>query len=112
MIPTANTGWKPKPGLRTDFNIEGITLESLPAIKRKSLMKVMYQKAGVETAPGIVVKSASAGKKFAQKVGFPLIAKPDIGVGASQTYRFDNQEQLDVFLSTPPPGGLLSGKIY
>ena len=89
--------------LRTDFNIEGITLESLPAIKRKSLMKGMYQKAGVETAPGIVVKSASAGKKFAQKVGFPLIAKPDIGVGASQTYRFDNQEQMDVFLSTPPP---------
>ncbi len=89
--------------LRTDFNIEGITLESLPAIKRKSLMKFMYQKAGVETAPGIVVKSASAGKKFAQKVGFPLIAKPDIGVGASQTYRFDNQQQMDVFLSTPPP---------
>ena len=89
--------------LRTDFNIEGLQANDLPVIKRKSLMKGMYKKAGVETVPGVVVKSAAAGKRFAEEVGFPLIAKPDIGVGAAQTYKFDNQEQLDVFLSTLPP---------
>jgi hypothetical protein len=89
--------------LRTDFNIEGMKLVDLPAIKRKSLMKKIYKKAGVESAPGIVVRSAAAARHFAREIGFPLIAKPDIGVGAANTYRFDNQEQLETFLSTLPP---------
>lgn len=89
--------------LRTDFNIEGMRVEDLPAIKRKSLMKAMYKKAGVESAPGIVVKSAAAARRFAREVGLPLIAKPDIGVGAANTYRFDNEEQLNAFLATLPP---------
>jgi len=89
--------------LRTDFNIDGLQVDDLPAIKRKSMMKGMYRKAGVETVPGVVVKSAAAAKRFAREVGYPLIAKPDIGVGAAKTYKFENEEQLDLFLSTLPP---------
>lgn len=89
--------------LRTDFNIEGMVEADLPMIKRKSLMKDMFKKAGVQTAPGIVLRKESDGKRFARKVGFPLIAKPDIGVGAAHTYKFDDQQQLDAFLATMPP---------
>lgn len=89
--------------LRTDFNIEGLKTADLPPIKHKSLMKDLFLKAGVESAPGIVVKSAAEGRVFADEVGFPLVAKPDIGVGAAQTYRFDTLEQLDGFLSILPP---------
>lgn len=89
--------------LRTDFNIDGVRLDDLPRIKRKSLMKGMFCKAGVETAPGIVIQSAEQARRFARDVGFPLIAKPDIGVGGTNTYRFDNMEQLDSFLAALPP---------
>jgi hypothetical protein len=89
--------------LRTDFNLAGLRREQLPAIKRKSVMKAMFKKAGVAYAPGIVIKSASEARKFAREVGYPVIAKPDIGVGAAKTYKFNHQEELDVFLNTLPP---------
>ncbi len=89
--------------LRTDFNIEGLRLDDLPAIKRKSKMKSMYKKAGVDFPRGEVVKSLKQARRFAGEVGFPLIAKPDIGVGAAKTYRFDTQEQLESFLTPHLP---------
>jgi hypothetical protein len=89
--------------LRSDFNIDGLRIEDLPTIKHKSLMKAMFKKAKVNTAPGIVIHSAGEARKFAQEYGFPLIAKPDIGVGAASTYKFDTPEQLDTFLAVLPP---------
>ena len=89
--------------LREDFNIPGLCTADLPTIKRKSLMKSMFQKAGVNFAPGTVIRTAAQARRFANEVGFPVIAKPDIGVGAAQTYRFDNLAELNVFLETLPP---------
>ncbi len=89
--------------LRTDFNIDGLHLADLPTIKRKSLMKSMFQKAGVEAAPGVVIRSAEQARQFAAEVGFPLIAKPDIGVGAAKTYKFETTAELDGFLEVLPP---------
>jgi biotin carboxylase len=89
--------------LRTDFNIAGLHVSDLPPIKRKSLMKAMFKKAGVACAPGAVIKSAAQARKFAREVGYPVISKPDIGVGAAKTYKFDQPAELDVFLNTLPP---------
>ena len=89
--------------LRTDFNIDGLKVGDLPTIKRKSLMKSMFKKAGVPAAPGTVIHSAAQARKFASEHGFPLIAKPDIGVGAAQTYKFETPQQLDDFLAILPP---------
>ena len=66
-------------------------------------MKSMYKKAGVDFPRGEVVKSLKQARRFAGEVGFPLIAKPDIGVGAAKTYRFDTQEQLEAFLTPHLP---------
>lgn len=89
--------------LRTDFNIDGIKVVDLPAIKHKSLMKSKFKAAGVETAPGIVIQSAEQACQFANEIGFPVIAKPDIGVGAAKTYKFNTMAELDVFLDPLPP---------
>ncbi len=89
--------------LRTDFNIEGLRVEDLPPIKHKSLMKAKYKAAGVDTAPGVLVHSAEQACKFADEVGFPVIAKPDVGVGAAKTYKFNNKAELDAFLDPLPP---------
>ncbi len=89
--------------LRTDFNIEGIQVKDLPPIKRKSLMKARFKAAGVATAPGIVIQTAEDAHQFVNEHGFPVIAKPDIGVGAAKTYKFDDLNELDAFLDPLPP---------
>jgi hypothetical protein len=89
--------------LRTDFNVEGLKVNDLPPIKHKSLMKAKYKAAGVETAPGVLIESADQACQFAEEVGYPVIVKPDVGVGAAKTYKFDNSSELDAFLDPMPP---------
>lgn len=87
--------------LRTDFNITtGIQTDHIAAIKKKSEMKRYYALAGVPSARQI---KASEGKEavreFAHKVGYPVFAKPDVGVGSNGTYKIDNEEELDKFFA-------------
>ena len=35
---------------------------------------------------------------FAAKYGYPIVVKPDNGVGAQNTYRISNDQELDQFL--------------
>ncbi|MEM8532300.1 MAG: carboxylate--amine ligase [Chloroflexota bacterium] len=85
--------------LRTDFHIEGIMNRDLPQIKRKSEMKRVFTSAGINTAPGQLAQTPQQARAFAKEVGFPIIAKPDIGVGAKQTYKITNAEELEAFLN-------------
>jgi hypothetical protein len=68
-------------------------------VKRKSAMKRVFERAGVPTARGRVVRSAPAAREFVEEVGFPVIAKPDVGVGAARTYRLENDDDLTAFLA-------------
>ena len=90
--------------LRTDFNITtGIKSDRIRSIKEKSEMKKHYAEGGIPTARQI---SASAGqdavRAFASEVGYPIIAKPDVGVGASGTYKIDDDSALSDFYVKEP----------
>ena len=68
--------------LRTDFNVTtGIRSDRIRFIKEKSLMKQLFLDAGIPTARQHVVSTVEAGLAFAETVGYPLIVKPNIGVG-------------------------------
>lgn len=68
--------------LRTDFNITtGIKSAEIEKFKRKSVMKTYYQKAGIPTARWCVTADVTEAQAFAKTVGWPVIAKPDNGVG-------------------------------
>jgi hypothetical protein len=84
--------------LRTDFNIPGITSDGIMKIKRKSEMKKIFRKAGIPVAAGIRPKNEAEARAFAAKVGYPLVAKPDIGVGANATYKIHHEGELTLFL--------------
>src|SRR6185369_10967150 len=71
--------------LRTDFNIPGIRTDQIDRIKRKSLMRETFLKAGINVARGGVVKDLQDAQKLIAETGYPLVAKPDIGVGAAAT---------------------------
>ncbi len=89
-------------GLRTDFNIFGLKRPDMPQIKRKSLMKQTFIKAGVPVARGRVVRTLREALKLVKETGFPLVAKPDIGVGAAKTYKINSQVELENFFREKP----------
>ena len=84
--------------LRTDFNITtGIKSAEIEKFKRKSVMKTYYQKAGIPTARWCVTADVTEAQAFAKTVGWPVIAKPDNGVGASHNFKITNDEELAAF---------------
>ncbi len=89
--------------LRTDFNITtGIRSDRIGFIKEKSLMKKLYLEAGIPTARQHVVSDREAGKAFLRQVGYPVIVKPDVGVGATHTWKLENEGDLEAFYDHLP----------
>ena len=87
--------------LRTAFNITtGLQSEDMERIKHKSAMKAYYAKAGIPTARYHLVRDYEATKAFANKVGYPVVVKPDNGVGANNTYKLKSDAELDYFFAT------------
>ena len=86
--------------LRSDFNIPGgFRVEDVPRIKYKSGMKEYYRRAGIPTARFHMVGNLEGCRAFIDEVGWPVIVKPDNGVGAVATYKLENDEQLSAFLA-------------
>lgn len=83
--------------LRQDFNVSGVKPEQLELTKYKSKMKSVFKKAGIDVAKGEVVKSKDNLTKVLKKLSLPLIAKPDNGVGAANTYKLLTQEDVKKF---------------
>ncbi len=89
--------------LRTDFNIPGIRTDQIDRIKRKSRMREEFLKAGIKIARGGIIKDWEDAQKLIKETGYPLVAKPDIGVGAAATYKIHDESQLKTFFETKPP---------
>ncbi len=117
--------------LRTDFNIRtGVQLDQIDLIKEKSEMKLRYLEAGIPTArqfvvsaygsltekksiamnpdgtaadgTPLVVSTLSDAEAFLHETGYPVIVKPNIGVGATNTWKLENEEELRRFYEKLP----------
>jgi len=87
--------------LRTAFNITtGQMTPDMDRIKHKSAMKAYYAKAGIPTCRYHLCREYEAAKAFANMVGYPVVVKPDNGVGANNTYKLKSDAELDYFFAT------------
>ena len=87
--------------LRTAFHItSGFQTEDIPRIKYKSKMKEYYQAVGIPTARYHLVDDFAGCMAFIKKVGWPVVVKPDNGVGASDTHKLSSEDELKTFLKT------------
>jgi len=103
-IESHNEHWlETEANLRTDFHVQGLNAHNIARVKRKSEMKKVYIKAGVPVARGRVVRTPDQANHLIEEVGFPVIAKPDSGVGASQTFKINNRDELERFWAIRPP---------
>ena len=92
--------------LRTDFNVvTGIMTDRIAFIKEKSEMKRIYLENGIPTARQIKMKAGLPEIiAFCRLCGYPVIAKPDKGVGAGGTHKIHNEEELKAFYDAYPGG--------
>ena len=103
--------------LRDDFNIFGVRGTEIDFIRRKSRMKAKFREAGVPVARGQLVHTLDDAHSLIQETGYPVIAKPDDGVGAIATYRLNGNQDLAAFFETKPDTDyimeeFISGTIY
>jgi len=89
--------------IRTDFNIPGLKISDLPTIKQKSKMKEKFTSLQIPVAKGQPVFTVTEAKQVAKALGYPVLVKPDIGVGAAYTYRLENEKELKKFFENKPP---------
>lgn len=87
--------------LRTEFNITtGPKTPDMAKIKFKSAMKEYYAKAGLPTARYHLVEGLEDSLEFANYVGYPVVVKPDNGVGANNTYKLKCDDDVRWFIET------------
>ncbi|MCQ4774432.1 carbamoylphosphate synthase large subunit [Lacrimispora saccharolytica] len=90
--------------LRTEFHItSGFQESDISRIKFKSKMKDYYKKAGIPTARFHMVDTEENCLAFAKEVGYPVVAKPDNGVGASNTCKIMSDEEMKTFFEEKQP---------
>ena len=103
-LESLNEYWLPMDArLRTDFNIAvGTREDGIGDLVRKSAMKRIFLEAGVPTARQHIVSDLAGGMAFIREVGYPVIVKPDIGVGANGAKKINNEEELTAFYEDLP----------
>lgn len=89
--------------LRTDFNVFGFHTEDMDFVKKKSCMKEIFTKAGVPVIRGGVPHTEEETRALIKELGFPVVAKPDSGVGAAHTYKIKHEDDVERYLRTKPP---------
>lgn len=75
----------------------GVRPAELENWKYKSKMKAYFEKANVKVARYTLVSSLENSLKFIERVGYPVFAKPDNGVGAAGTFKISNEDELKEF---------------
>ena len=81
--------------LRTDFNILGPKNDDIRVGEAEVEDEAVFVKAGIDVARGRVVRIfAAAVDRFIPEVGYPVVAKPDIGVGAAATYKIQERSTI------------------
>lgn len=83
--------------LRTDFNITGLKTDDMNPLKKKSEMKKVFRECGIPVAEGKVFQDWEQAHAIASQLGYPVIVKPDIGVGATNTWKISSDEELSDF---------------
>jgi len=84
----------------------GFHPQDMLKIKSKSAMKKCFNDGNAKTMRFILINGPGDLKKaqeFIKDVGYPVFVKPDIGVGASDSFSLKSEEDLLSFLKDPLP---------
>lgn len=88
--------------LRMDFNVtNGFSYALMDEYQSKSHMKAHFAKAGLPSARYQIASTLEKAIAFAKEVGYPIVMKPDVGVGASDTFKIRNDKEMKEAFEKP-----------
>ncbi len=117
-IESLNEYWlETEAHLRSHLGVLGPNNDTIHRLKHKSHMQSIYQQADIPVPAGHLLTHEDEGRKWLEQVGYPVVAKPDVGVGAAGTYLLDGPEAYaDFWLHKPDVAYFLqtfvSGDLY
>lgn len=76
-------------------SIPGTSVRTTWLCRDKPSMKEALREAGVPTAASTAAESAAEVRRFARKIGYPLILKPRAGAGAQGTVKVGSDAELE-----------------
>jgi len=77
------------------YGLDGIRPEDLTRLKQKSAMKREFVVCGLPVARSVLVADTDDCRRLAAEWGYPVILKPDEGVGAGGIHKITDGKQLD-----------------
>lgn len=96
MVESHNETWlRLEAFLNERLGIEGLQPHQIDRLKKKSVMKKVFQRCGLSVARASLLKDAGQAKRLAEDLGYPLILKPNEGVGAAGIHRLTSPQDLD-----------------
>lgn len=78
-----------------DFDIPGLRPAQALCFRHKPTMMARASALGVRVERGLMPLNIAQLKAFVAEVGFPVVLKPVDGCGGVDTFRLENQEQLE-----------------
>lgn len=84
----------PMARVRDALDIEGLPSAVARSFRDKDRMKDVLRESGVPVARSGLAYTREAIRKFVDDVGFPIIVKPQAGLGARSTYRVSSADEL------------------
>ena len=84
--------------VREACSIPGVSVHTSWLCRDKPAMKQALREAGIPCAASLGSDDPREIRQFAGQTGYPLIAKPRSGAGATGTSRIDNEDELDQVL--------------
>ncbi|HYI00913.1 carboxylate--amine ligase [Hyalangium sp.] len=104
-IDSLNETWlEVEARLREDFHVPGLLSADVRRLRSKLGMHDLFKEAGIAHPDAISARDAAAVKAFGQRVDYPLVLKPDVGVGAADTFTVKSDAEVDAAFSQPLRG--------
>lgn len=103
-IESENEYWlETEATLRQIFDVNtGTKIDAMGPMKYKSKMKSVYEAAGIKACRYHLVHDYEGCVNFLNEVGYPVVVKPDNGVGAAATYKLKSLDEFNYFYATKP----------
>lgn len=97
LVESHNEHWMRHEALLNErYGVDGIRPEHMDRLRKKFHMKQVFTSEGIPVAEGCLYdgKDPEGPPAFARKAGFPLVLKPNEGVGAFGVFKVDDESQL------------------
>ena len=104
-LDSLNEHWLVHEGrLREALHVHGPRPEEVARWRSKTAMRALLRSRGLPCTEGEPCRSPEQIRAFVQRVGLPVVFKPDVGVGAQRTCSATTAAELDAVLAGPIDG--------